>query len=52
MPAARALSSPSGEATEDNVEERENFGSGGITGYIRITGDGQTDVEFEIVFYI
>ena len=43
MPAARVLSSPSGEAAEDNVEERENsevkqfFGSGGIT------GDGWTD---------
>ena len=54
--AARALSSPSREAAEDNVEERENsevkqfFGSGGITGYgLRVT-DGQTDVEFEIVF--
>ena len=51
MPAARALSSPSGEAAEDNVEERENFRSGGIMGYgLRITGDGQTDVIFEIVF--
>ena len=62
MPAAWALSSPSGEAAEDNVEERENsevkqfFGLGGITGYglltdyLRTTGDGQKDVEFEIVF--
>ena len=50
MPAARALSSPSGEAAENNVEERENFGSGRITGYLWITGDGQTDVEFDIVF--
>ena len=57
MPAARALSSPSGEAAEDNVEERENsevkqfFGSGGITGYgLRTTGYGQTDGKIEIVF--
>ena len=52
MHAARALSSPSREAAEDNVEERENFGSGGITGYGLLTdsGDGQTDVKFEIVF--
>ena len=28
MPAARELSSPSGEAAEDNVVERENFGVG------------------------
>ena len=51
MPAARALSSPSGEAAEDNVVERENFGGGRnyrITDY-GIT-EGQTDVEFEIVF--
>ena len=51
MPAARALSSPSGEAAEDNVVERENFWGGrnyGIT-ELRVT-DGQTDVEFEIVF--
>ena len=52
MPAARALSSPSGEAAEDNVEERENFGSGGITGYGSRITEGQTDVEFEIVFQI
>ena len=52
MPAARALSSPSGEAAEDNVVERENFGACGITGYGLLTGDGQTDVEFEIVFQI
>ena len=56
MPATRALSSPSGEAAEDNVEEREKFGGGrnyvtdnGITDN-RIT-DGQTDVEFEIERY-
>ena len=42
MPAARALSSPSGEEAEDNVEERENFGSGGITGYgLQMTDDGE-----------
>ena len=55
MPAARVLSSPSEEAAEDNVEEREKFWVGRnylwITDYVlRITGDGQTDVEFEIVF--
>ena len=52
MPAARALSSPSGEAAEDNVVERENFWGGRnyVTDYgLRVT-DGQTDVEFEIVF--
>ena len=50
MPAARALSSPSGEAAEDNVVEREKFWGGrnhyngnGIT-------EGQTDVKIEIVF--
>ena len=52
MPAARALSSPSREAAEDNVEEREKFSVGRnyglwVTGYGR---DGQIDVEFEIVF--
>ena len=51
MPAARALSSPSKEAAEDNVVERENFWGG--RNYVRITElrvtDGQTDVEFEIV---
>ena len=46
MPAARALSSPSGEAAEDNVVEREKFYG---WAELRIT-DGQTDVEFEIVF--
>ena len=55
MPAARALSSPSGEAAEDNVEEREKFWVGRNYGLLtdhgpRTTGDGQTDVEFEIVF--
>ena len=53
MPAARALSSPSGEAAEDNVEEREKFWVGRNYG-LRITdyGEGQTDVEFEIVFFM
>ena len=51
MPAARALSSPSGEAAEDNVEEREKFWVGRNYGP-RTTGDGQTDEEFEIVFYM
>ena len=55
MPTARALSSPSGEAAEDNVVEIEkNFGARGITDNVmdyglRVT-DGQTDMEFEIVF--
>ena len=48
MPAQRALSSSSGEAAEDNVEEREKFWVGRNNG-LRIT-DGETDVEFEIVF--
>ena len=51
MPAARALSSPSGEAAEDNVEEREKFWGGGIKDRnmeLQVT-EGQTDVEFEIV---
>ena len=40
------------------LKKEKNFGSGGITGYgLRITyglrvTDGQTDVEFEIVFQI
>ena len=38
MPAARALSSPSGEAAEDNVEEREKFWVG--RNYGLLTGDG------------
>ena len=56
MPAARALSSPSGEAAEDNVVERENFWGGRNYVTLRIMDyglrikDGQTDVEFEIVF--
>ena len=41
MPAARALSSPSGKAVEDNVVERENFGAGGIT--VTDNGNGRTD---------
>ena len=41
MPAARALSSPSGEAAEDNVVERENFEADGITDYV--TDNGRTD---------
>ena len=51
MPPVRALSSPSGEAAEDNVVERENFWGGRNYGirYYGIT-EGQTDVEFEIVF--
>ena len=46
MPDARALSSPSGEAAEDNVEETENsevkqfFGLDGIKDTLT---DGQTD---------
>ena len=46
MPAARALSSPSGEAAEDNVVERENFGGGRnyVTDYrLRVTDNGWTD---------
>ena len=51
MPAARALSSPSREEAEDNVIEREkNLGRVELRiTELRIT-DGQTDVEFEIVF--
>ena len=51
MPAARALSSPSGEAAEDNVVERENFRGGRnyVTLRIMVT-DGQTDMKVEIVF--
>ena len=51
MPAAQALSSPSGKVAEDNVGKREKFWVG--RNYrLRVTdhGDGQTDVEFEIVF--
>ena len=45
MPAARALSSPSGEAAEDNVEERENSEVTQflVTGY-GLRTDGRTDV--------
>ena len=43
MPAARALSSPSGEAAEDNVVERENFGGGQNYVSLRITENGRTD---------
>ena len=50
MPAARALSSPSGKAAEDNYEDRENFGGRGNYGWNYIITEGQTDVEFETVF--
>ena len=40
MPGAGALSSPSGEAAEDNVVEKI-FGAGGITD--GITDNGRTD---------
>ena len=50
VPAARALSSPSGEEAQDNVIERENI-LGGQIKELRVT-EGQTDVEFEIVFEI
>ena len=44
MPAARALSSPSGEAAEDNFEEREKFWCGRNYGLRDgITGNGRTD---------
>ena len=50
MPAARALSSSSGEVAEDNVVERENFWGGqNYVTELRIM-EGQTDVEFKIVF--
>ena len=42
MPAARALSSPSGEVAEDNVVERKKFWVGGITDN-GITDYGRTD---------
>ena len=42
MPAARALSSPSGEAAEDNVEEREKFWVGRNYGLLTDHG-GWTD---------
>ena len=51
MPAARALSSPSGEAAEDNIVEREEFWGGRNYGIMELLiMEGQTDVEFEIVF--
>ena len=62
VPAARVLSSPSGEAAEDNVEERENseVTQFFVTGYGRTDGRtygrtdvrtyGQRDVEVEILF--
>ena len=44
MPTARALSSPSGEAAEDNVEEREKFWVGRnyglLTDYLQNTDNG------------
>ena len=52
MPAARALSSPSGELAEDNIVEREKFWGGrnyGITLRNYVT-EGLRDVEFEVVF--
>ena len=53
MPAARVLSRPFGEA----AEEREKFcigrNYGLLTDYgLQIMGDRQTDMEFEIVFWI
>ena len=42
VPAARALSSPSGEAAEDNVEEREKFWVRRIYGLLTDDG-GWTD---------
>jgi len=50
VPAVRALSSPSGETAEDKVVEREIFGVGGITDNRLWITEGQTDVEFEIIF--
>ena len=49
MLAARAPSSPSGEAAENNVKERDNFWVGWNYVTDNVT-EGQTDVEFEIVF--
>ena len=44
VPAAQALSSPSREAAEDNVEEREKFwvrrNYGLLTAYLRLTDNG------------
>ena len=57
MFAVRALSSPSGVAKEDNVEERENYEVKQFFGWAELRSvmfrdftDGQTDVEVEIVF--
>ena len=44
--------SPSGAAKEDNVEERENSEVKQFFGQTESRTDGQTDVEFEIVFLI
>ena len=43
---------PLGRRQRITLKREKNFGSGGITDYLRIldSGDGQTDVEFEIVF--
>ena len=50
----RVLSSPSREAAEDNVEERENSEVKQFFGYrLRVTDgrtDGRRDVEVEILF--
>ena len=46
MPATRAISSSSGEAAEDNVVEKGNFGVGRnyVTDYgLRVTDNGWTD---------
>ena len=52
MLSSRALSSPSGEAAEDNVVKRENLGGGQnyVTELLNYVTEGQTEVEFEIVF--
>ena len=50
MPTARALSSPSWEVAEDNVVVREKFWGGRNYVTDNVITDGQTDVEFEIVF--
>ena len=54
MPAARALSSPYGEAAAYNIVEREKIlGRAELRNYVitdNVITDGQTDVEFEIVF--
>ena len=43
MPAARALSSPSGAAKEDNVEERENSEVKQFLGRMELWSDRITD---------